>query len=454
METRIRNENYSRWLSIEPMGLGTGMVECLTSYLARSAYWHGLTTWSLVARELAPRFSRRAVLGKLKHCELFGHLGAALNGLAGTASEAVELVNVLTARDNLGYLTLLPLSGVVSQRSSVRQNEAWCPACLNEFAAQRAVYIPLLWKLRVVEACPVHSIRLVNVCPHCHKRHFPLRRYAFPGICSRCRKWLGREAEGEKASALDLKVANLCSNLLQELAGSLTPSYGAFVANLRQIRQEAFDGSALAFARAARMDHSTLGDLLAGRARPGLDSVIRLALAAGVDACTLLGKTIPTDSLKGTLPSGSGFPPRHCRRYDWEALAKKLDRAGRDQAELESFTAICRRERVDGGYVAVKLPRHAESLKRHFSAQVCQRKATRERLEREDLVEKVVSCFRHDVWPSHRRLKLLLKSPGSLRNPRVEEERVRLIQCAMQELKSKAADADRIRSRHDSTCSN
>jgi hypothetical protein len=53
----------TRLYRLEPIGLGTAMVECVASYIHRLAEAHGLPTWVLVRRELAPRFLHKSILG-------------------------------------------------------------------------------------------------------------------------------------------------------------------------------------------------------------------------------------------------------------------------------------------------------------------------------------------------------------------------------------------------------
>src|ERR1017187_9274328 len=98
--------DYSRLFSIEPCGVKTGYVESITSYLVRLSDVHGLTPSGLVVREFAPLFHRRPVDHR-GHCDLFGSFGASLNGIGRTALEGVKILEHLTARNNLGALTLL-----------------------------------------------------------------------------------------------------------------------------------------------------------------------------------------------------------------------------------------------------------------------------------------------------------------------------------------------------------
>src|SRR5437773_2093691 len=85
----------TRLYRLEPIGLETPMVECLSSYIHRLAEAHGLPTWVLVCRELAPRFRRKSILASNGHCDLFGKVGMTINGNNNTALEAIAILEAL-----------------------------------------------------------------------------------------------------------------------------------------------------------------------------------------------------------------------------------------------------------------------------------------------------------------------------------------------------------------------
>jgi hypothetical protein len=101
----------TRLPTLVPIGLGTPMVECLSSYIHRLAWAHGLPTWVLVCREIAPRFRRQSILTSNGHCDLFGRVGMTINGNNGTAREAIAVLESLTGQTPLHSLTSLTVPG-------------------------------------------------------------------------------------------------------------------------------------------------------------------------------------------------------------------------------------------------------------------------------------------------------------------------------------------------------
>ena len=58
----------SRLYRLEPIGLGTWLVESPSSYIHRIASAHGVPTWLLVCWEMAPRYRRKSILTLTGQC--------------------------------------------------------------------------------------------------------------------------------------------------------------------------------------------------------------------------------------------------------------------------------------------------------------------------------------------------------------------------------------------------
>ena len=65
----------SRLYCLEPVGVGTGMVESLTSYIARLAAAHSLKLSTFVIKILAPMSTRKGAAGISGRHDLLPHLG-------------------------------------------------------------------------------------------------------------------------------------------------------------------------------------------------------------------------------------------------------------------------------------------------------------------------------------------------------------------------------------------
>ena len=112
----------SRLFNMQPIGLGTPMAECLASYIHRLSAAHGLPTWVLVCRELAPRFERKSIMGTNGYCDLFGRVGMTINGNNGAALEMVTILQALTGQTTLGSLTFCRLGNLVAKLRILRNS--------------------------------------------------------------------------------------------------------------------------------------------------------------------------------------------------------------------------------------------------------------------------------------------------------------------------------------------
>ena len=200
--------------------------------------------------------------------------------------------------------------------------------------------------------------------------------------------------------------------------------------NFRIILDHSFGGGVTAFSRAARMHHNSIAELVLGTARPGLDSLLRLAAAARIKAVKLVGGAISANDLPSTAGPAdlNQFERRVCRKYDWPGIAKLLRRELNHSHESpRSLFSLCRPRDLDSGYVALQLNKSAKALIRRHKEAASAGRQKREFAEKHDVLQKVEFCLKNRIWPSNRKLRLILKVPGSLRNPKLEKERRRAV---------------------------
>lgn len=145
-----------------------------------------------------------------------------INGRGRAARTWVEVLEKLTLRRGLRFLTMLTWQNVLTAKSLLRTVRAWCPRCLEEQRESgEIVYEQLLWTLNTVDACFHHRTRLETTCPRCGKQ-IPPYAYGFrPGHCSQCRGWLGHPGSAKAAAheTEDLKYQLWVANQMGELIG-------------------------------------------------------------------------------------------------------------------------------------------------------------------------------------------------------------------------------------------
>jgi DNA-binding XRE family transcriptional regulator len=184
----------SRLYHLKPIGIGTPYVESLTSYIARLAEAHCLTPKLLLEKEInSPNIQSS------EKKSLFGlrQYSGEINGRGETASKLVDLLEKVTLRKNLRFLTLLSWSEIFPRKKLIKGSRRWCPFCYQDFVNQnKPLYEPLIWSINVVETCSIHKTTFTSICNYCKLQLSPLASNSRIGFCSRCNKWLGKDVRG------------------------------------------------------------------------------------------------------------------------------------------------------------------------------------------------------------------------------------------------------------------
>ncbi|MBW4595793.1 MAG: TniQ family protein [Brasilonema angustatum HA4187-MV1] len=194
----------SRLFSLEPVAVGTPHTESLSSYLHRLAQAHCLTSQKLLMGEIAPLILKDEDKSELLSKNLSNLLGNSdakptINGMREMTGKLVTVLEELTMREDLRFLTLLSWKGMIYDQGLFRNYRAWCPCCWEEWKQEnKTIYEPLLWSFKDIEFCLIHKQRLIEECPHCGSRLPVMARFSSAGFCSRCYGWLGQEIKGEE----------------------------------------------------------------------------------------------------------------------------------------------------------------------------------------------------------------------------------------------------------------
>lgn len=199
----------SRLYHLEPVGLETIWVESLTSYIARLAEHHQVTTEKLVLTEIAPRMIQKGYKAGSRSINRLFRVYESLaecNETRGLiATTLIQALEELTLRSDLSHLSVLKEASQLFKFSQLYRRQSWCPVCYQEWLmAGRVIYNPLIWLIRDNQTCLHHKQQaLVDECPYCRKQFPPLTKHSRPGYCSRCRKWLGYSPQSEALDSQD-----------------------------------------------------------------------------------------------------------------------------------------------------------------------------------------------------------------------------------------------------------
>ena len=183
----------SRLIRLAPVGVGTARTESQTGYIARLAGAHRVSTGTLLSRGLARHLGPEGVSDEARavgRTRLPTTYLRSINRMDPVAAAWTRMLEDLTCRSGLRFLTMLTWAEVLPNRGLFRGQRAWCPDCYRDDAI---VHEHLLWNLYPVTVCPHHRRPLETRCPHCHKALPTLSWRSVPGFCSSCAHWLGTE---------------------------------------------------------------------------------------------------------------------------------------------------------------------------------------------------------------------------------------------------------------------
>ncbi len=285
----------SRFYGLEPIGIGTPEVESLTGYINRLAVAHCVTVSRLLKSELYPRVKAENSPGPSQ--KVNGHLwlgwesaneaARMINGLGLTAERWVKVLEGLTGRRNLRFLTMLDWRYVLSSQELFKGPLRWCPDCFDDWRRnEQPIYEPLLWRLYPVIACLKHQGRLRFQCSHCGCQSAAFSARSRPGHCSACGCWLGADGRDElqpedRLFGEELKQQTwVVNNLGELLAASPTLAFpppkemiARFIAhNLAKRHRTSLSG----LGRELGIDSTVVGQWLRGKCAMQISSLLKV----------------------------------------------------------------------------------------------------------------------------------------------------------------------------------
>jgi hypothetical protein len=404
----------SRLFSLEPIGTGTGLIESITSYIARLAEAHSVSTGSLVAHEIAPHASKRGMAYDNGHCDLFGNVGGSINGNNGTAADMIRILEAVTGLSNLRRLTMLPFADVLSCSGLLRDKRAWCPQCLHEWReAGTTIYEPLIWNLKQVVTCPRHHIPLVLLCPACGKSFRPLSRYFQPGHCGICQNWLGLERySGPNDLPHEVFAAEQAQSLIFDGQTSVRArtqfrnNIGTLIKCVNHVE---------GFSRFVGSHSKTVNGWKDGTHTPKLETVLRVAFCFGINATALLFEPL-RDSDLDRIQRHRAAHRRSNRRYDKAKIYGALKQALASPWTCRSVAAISRELQYNPGHVARLFPKEAQQVSKRFQQIASQKKTQRREQIQQTVTDTVLRLHAKGVYPSRGKVAAQLPRLVSLRH--------------------------------------
>jgi hypothetical protein len=199
--------------------------------VTRLAEAHNTSVYSLMKNGTYP------IVGKVVRLIERGSKARALNGICEDAEKISKALEVLTSVEKIKHLSFFQLKAVLTNQSLIKVCKAWCPLCLDVWRKEkRTIYEPLIWAVKVVNICLIHSIYLENKCRNCSTHIYFLERTIRIGFCPKCNTWLGRQSEKDinKCSETDFDWQKWVISNIGELL-EFTPKLN--IRNLNDVSQ-------------------------------------------------------------------------------------------------------------------------------------------------------------------------------------------------------------------------
>jgi len=429
-ETPLPTRSHSLLYHLDPIGIGTPMAESLTSYIARLADAHSVHLTTFVAKAIVPHLDSPSQSRQpYAYRTSFWAGSGVLNGVTPFADRLVQILEGLTMRQDLRFLTMLPWKAVLPQQQLVRRTRAWCAACFEEWrAAAHMVYEPLLWALREVQRCPVHACVLQSTCPSCARTHPPLTPHTQPGYCSSCNRWLGSRNSGETAphslSQAELRWYQWVESEVGTLI-AVAPRFSSPLSrhNIALSTEKVTNGNQLALARRLHVTQTSIWKWLGGESVPQLGTLLRICFRMGISPLAFLTEVIepPAPPREDEMSSPmKKRQPRPYKRFDVERMRSVLEAAlqRRDEPPL-SMADLARSLGYDQTILRKYFPDLCKAISKRYLDYLREKRLERIQRVCDELRQVMLSLHAQGCYPGQRQLEKLLSKPTCLMEPEV-----------------------------------
>ena len=178
-----------------PAALGTGLVESLSSYVARLCVARSVSVADVFDRLVRPLVPDGFLKPRARLSFYLSHDSVDLDGLGPRTKQLAAAFEHLTNCPDLDFHTFLPWRLLLSSRSAavvLRSGKRWCPRCFADWRERRLeLWEPLLWRVPPVRWCPYHKVPLAESCLVCGRTQRVVSQTAPIGVCERCGADLG-----------------------------------------------------------------------------------------------------------------------------------------------------------------------------------------------------------------------------------------------------------------------
>lgn len=416
----------SRLYSLEPVGIGTAGVESLTGYVARVANAHCVAVGSLIAIELESlvnQTQKHSYLHQINGCT------EVLNSTGQMSLDFARVLEGLTLRHDLRYLTLVKWGNVLPAKGLLRRNRVWCSACYQEWQNnQEIVYEPLLWSFSVVSICHHHRQQLSSKCPFCHRQLSPLSWHSQPGYCSKCHSWLGSEdtLTNQEVDSIELEWQAWVAKNVGELLAytpclSEAPERERVAKALALCISQTTQGNIAEFARRLGLLKSAVWQWQSSKALPQLAMLLKICHVLGIPLLEFLfnPEILSINSSPIRTIQGLGQTSQHSPvDFNTTGVQQRLEDALLEEPP-PSVEAIARKFKINSRSLRRRFPKLCTEISNRYlkhQEKIREAKIEQSRIEVRQIALKL---YNEGIDPTRSYISRYLSKPAYFREPSV-----------------------------------
>jgi hypothetical protein len=427
MNIQLTYEPRSILYNLEPRGLGTLMIESLTSYLTRIAAEHNNTVGQLVNKLIIPNLDKDYLYLSSNYGGNRFYEGAkTLNGFMENASSVVKAMEFLTSRCDIEKLTLLNMKDCIPLRGLLKKSLSWCPYCIKGWIENNeSIYYPLIWYVGPIEICQIHSCYLTNTCHACNSTQDILRRQSILGFCQNCSQILNDCSESKLCEDDSLDWHNYLirsiGTLLNFEQKALSSVKSMLVENLNVVNEVVFEGNSRKFGKTLNFSKSTVCGWLKGEVTPTLINQIYISYRLNLELENLL---FGFEDYKNM-----GITEKISVKYSTLTSSRNL--LDEDIVEKKFKEIIQNIEPISMAEAAEKIGVNKRTLYRNhrdycvlisnnYKQYLEERKKKRIDTLKKEVEHAFISLHKEGIYPSRRKMEGYLGKPGVLKEREVQ----------------------------------
>ena len=418
----------SKLYCLAPLGMGTVEIESLTSYIQRLAWAYRVNPRVLVAEVILPHLSDRYYADPSQLGSFSRTRSMSINGIGEVAQDWAKVLEQLTMRSDLRFLTLRPWADGLPVWGLQRNAPQWCPTCYEEWREQKQpVYQPLLWTLQAVTICPRHAQPLVEHCPVCQKPQSAIASRRQLGYCTQCQTWLGSKQKKEGSCVDDhdlLDWQTWVVSAVEELSlasrafGSLPWSElsKGMAACVKAV------GGGRAFGRLMKASKMVASSWLSEQRTPSFSYVLEMGYVLNVSPLQLM--TVEPERLKERLLAEATYRQPPCTKQCLPAskgdilfMQQFLQKVLHGEIGPLPVRHVARQLGVGEKFLVGRFPQECAQITAQYRVYRAERAKRRVTQECEEVRRAVLTLDNQGVVLSRSQVTALLSNPNILRRP-------------------------------------